>query len=46
VAGQRRLGGDLGSLQIADFADEDHIRILPQQGSKDRGELQVDMAFT
>ena len=43
VSGERRLGGDLGGFQIADFANEDHIGVLAQQGAQDRGEFQVDM---
>ena len=29
VAGQRRLHCDVGGLEVADFADEDHVRVLP-----------------
>ena len=31
VAGQRRLHGDLGGLGVADLADHDDVRILPQK---------------
>ena len=30
VAGQRRLDGDLRGLAVADFPDEDFVRVLPQ----------------
>ena len=43
VAGLRRLDGDLGGLQVADFADHDHVRVLAQEGAQRGGEGQADL---
>ncbi len=43
VAGQRGLDGDLRGLEVADFADHDHIRVLAQDGAQGLGEGQVDL---
>src|SRR6185437_15009022 len=39
---ERGLNGDLGGLQVADLADQDHVRILAKDGPQGRGERQVD----
>ena len=44
VAGQRGLDGDLGRLQVADFADQDDVGVVPQDGPQARGEGQADLA--
>jgi len=33
VAGQGGLDGDLGGLEVADLADHDDVRVLPQEAS-------------
>ncbi len=38
VAGLGRLDGDFGGLEVADFADHDHVRILAQEGAQGAGE--------
>jgi hypothetical protein len=47
VAGLRRLDGDVGGLQVADLADHDDVRILPQErlqrGRKGQAGLVVDV---
>ena len=43
VAGEGGFGGDLGGLQVADFADEDDVGILAKEGAKDGRELEVDV---
>ena len=45
VSRQRRLDGDLGRLLVADFADEDDVRGLPQHGADDAGEVQADLVL-
>ena len=42
VAGQRRLHGNLGRLQVADFAHQDFIRILTQDRPQALGERVAD----
>ena len=39
------LDGRLGSLQIADFADHDHVRILAQEGFQGRSEGQPHLGI-
>ena len=43
VAGERGLHGDLGRLQVADFAHQDFVRILPQDRSQALGERVADV---
>ena len=43
MPGQRRLHGDLRGLQVADFADHDHVRILAQDRAQQAGEGQADL---
>ena len=47
MAGLRGLDGDLGRLEVADFADHDDVRVLAQEGAQRRGEgeahLRVDV---
>ncbi len=49
MAGQRRLHGDLGGLEVADLADQDDVRVLTQEGPQQPGERQlllgVDLAL-
>ncbi len=33
MAGQRRLDGDLGGLQVAHLADQDDVRVLTQEAT-------------
>ena len=42
MAGERGLHRDLRGLQIADLADHDDVRVLPQDGAQGPGEAQVD----
>src|SRR5436305_53213 len=42
MAGERGLDGDLGGLEVADLADQDDVRILPQEGAERGGEVQAD----
>src|SRR3546814_4715072 len=44
VTGERCLHRDLGSFQIADFADHDHVRVLAQNRAQRTGEGQADLA--
>ena len=43
VAGLRGLDGDLGGLEVADFADHDDVRVLAQEGAQRGGEGQADL---
>ena len=43
VAGERRLDGDLGRLAVADFADQDDVRVVAQDAPQARGERQADL---
>ena len=42
VAGERRLDTDARRFLVADFADHDHVRILPQHAPQRAGECQTD----
>ena len=44
VPGQRRLDGDFGRFQVADFADQDLVRVLPQDRPQALGERVADRA--
>ena len=44
VAGETGLYGDLRGFQVADFANHDDIRVLPQDGAQRAGEGQPDAA--
>ena len=37
------MDGDLRGLEVANFTDHDHVRILPQDGAKGLGKAQVDL---
>src|SRR2546422_6787609 len=43
VARERRLDGDLRRLEVADLADEDHVRVLPNDVPEPRGEREADL---
>ena len=43
VARQGRMDGDLRRLEIADLADHDDVRILPDDGAQSAGERQSDL---
>ena len=43
VAGQRGLDRDFRRFEVADFADEDDVGVLPQKGSQGRREVQPDV---
>src|ERR1700730_1268101 len=43
VAGEARLYRDLRGLEVTDFADHDHIRILAQDGAQAAGESHLDL---
>ena len=43
MAGQRRLHGDLGGFEVADFADHDDVRVLAQDGAQQMGEIEADL---
>ena len=43
VPGQRRLDRHLGRFQVADFADQDHVRVVPQDRPQGAGERQADL---
>src|SRR5450759_4828120 len=43
VAGHRRAQADLRGLRIAHFADQDHVRILPQSVAQYARKSQVDL---
>ena len=42
VAGQRGLDRDLGGFEVADFADQDGVRVLTQEAAKGGGEVEAD----
>ncbi len=35
VAGQRGVKGNLGGVEVADFTEQDDVRVLPKQGAQD-----------
>src|SRR5439155_7491948 len=43
VAGQSGLDGALGRLQVAHFADQDHIRVVTKDASQSGGERQSNL---
>ena len=43
MAGERGLDGDAAGLQVADLADHDDVRVLPQERLQRRGEGQPDL---
>ena len=43
VAGERRLDGDLGGLEVAHLADHDHVRVLAEEGAQAAGEGEVNL---
>ena len=43
VAGEARLHGDLRGLQVADFADQHHVRVLAQDGAQAAREGHLDL---
>ncbi len=43
VTGQRRLDGVLGRLQVADFTDQHHVRVVTQDAAQRAGERQPDL---
>src|SRR2546427_7133196 len=43
VAREPRLDGDLRRLEVADLADEDHVRVLPNDVPEPRGEREADL---
>ena len=45
MAGQRRLNGHLCRFQIADLANHDDIRVLPQQGAYSGRETDLDVVL-
>ena len=42
VAGEAGLDRDLGGLEVADLADQDHVRVLAQDRAQARGEGEPD----
>ena len=45
VTGERRLHGDFGRFQVANFADQDHVRVVTQNRAQTGGERQPILAF-
>jgi hypothetical protein len=43
VPGQGRLDRDLSRLEVADLADQNLVRVLPQDGPQGVGEGQIDL---
>src|SRR5204863_4025970 len=43
VSREGRLNRTLGRLMVADFADEDHVRVVTQDAAQARGEGQADL---
>ena len=43
VAGERGVDRHLGRLQVADFADQDHVRVVPQDRPQGVGEAEADL---
>ena len=43
MAGLSRAHGDFRSLGVADFADENNVRIVPQHGTQSAGKSQPDI---
>src|SRR5581483_5970504 len=41
VAGERRIDGDLGGFLVTDFADEDLVGIMAQDGAQSAGEREA-----
>ncbi len=45
VPGEGRLDGNFGSLLVADFAHQDHIGVLPHDGTQPLGKGQFDLGI-
>ena len=45
MAGECRLDGDIGGLQIAHLANHDDIGVLADNGSQDSGEVEANVRF-
>ena len=43
MAGERRLDRDLRRLEVADFADEDDVRVLAEEAAQRGGEVEADV---
>jgi hypothetical protein len=43
VARERGLDRDLGGLEVADLADHDDVRVLPQERAQRGGEVEADL---
>jgi len=44
VAGERGAHRDVGGFGVADFADQDHVRVVAQDGAQHAGEGEADPA--
>ena len=45
VAGESGLDGDFRGFKVADFADQNDVGILPQEGAQRGGKVQADLFF-
>jgi len=43
MACQRGFYGDLSGFLVSRFSDENHIRILPEEGAKDAGKIESNI---
>ena len=43
VAGERGFHGDFRRFKVANFADQNDVGVLPQEGAQRRGEIQPDL---
>ena len=45
VTGHGRANGDFGRFEVANFADHDDVRVLPQNVAQALGESEIDLRF-
>ncbi len=43
VAGERGLDGDFSRLEVSNFADQNDVGVLPQEGAQSGGKVQPDL---
>ena len=45
VPGEGGFDGDFGRFKVSNLSHQDDVRVLPQEGSQRRGEIESDLIF-